>query len=429
MNLNQIQALLETLPDQQIMQYAQGSNPQVPQVLAQMEAMRRSDLRKSEAMQGSGMKSGGVVRKFAEGGAVSRETEEERARRRLEERRNSREVGGWANQKQLPPAPLAAGIGALVPASTKIAPAVDQPMPRPPAPVQPQATGIAPLAPKEVVASVPVEPQKAVAMPGATTNPSATPEVLAKVSQAADVEANKFADQYRSIFAERADLRESGRSNKPNPDADRQQAFYYALAKFGATLATTGIWAQAGDTGLEAFRSELEKSKAKQEEFRKESLQIGLSALDDKLAALGIDEKERQRMRDEAQKAIENKRADRALDINQEQVRNTAAFQKGQLRIQGKLAEAKTAGGTSAGLGSLKASDINTATARVDAMLKEDPKYQMLMFKNPAQADAIRAQKINEQVDALRRGLGGGSPFEGQGAAAPSGVIDFNSLK
>jgi hypothetical protein len=422
MNLNQVQALLETLPDEQIMQYAQGSNPQVPQILAQMEAMRRSDLRKSKTLQAPGMNSGGIVRKFAEGGVVGLETPEERAKRRLEERRGLRETGGWANQAPLPPLQPtpATGIGALTPA------APPTPMPQPPKPqqmpVQPQSGGVASLAP--------AQPQKSVAPPAATSNPSATPEVLAKVSQAADEQASKFADQYRSIFAERAELRESGRSNKPNPDADRQQAFYYALAKFGATLATTGIWAQAGDVGLEAFRSELEKSKGKQDEFRKESLQIGLTALDDKLAALGIDEKERQRMRDEAQKALENRRADRNLDLKQEEIRNTAAFQKGQLRIQGKLAEAKTAGGTSAGLGSLKASDINTATARVDALLEGDPKYRMLRFEKPAEADAMRARMVNQQVEALRRGLGGEAPFGTQGSAdQQSGVIDFNSLK
>lgn len=501
MNLNQIQALLEKLPDQQIMQYAQGGNPQVPQVLAQMEAMRRQNLRKSETMQEPGMKKGGIVRKYAEGGKVSsaranygnRQAREEAI---LEEAKRNRSeamqepggpayalgniissgIGGLRNiadaitdnpvtrtvgenfrrgselraqrdadiraNEALAQGPTAFQQGqvpaASAPADARAAAALAQgptefqtnPQNIPPevAVSQPPAGGLGNLAPAQTGTTAQGAAMRgsAAVVPGATANPQATPEVLAQVNQAADAQASKFADQYRELFAERAEMRESGRSEKPNAELDRQQAFYYALAKFGATLATTGVWAQAGDVGLEAFRSELEKSKTKQDAFRKESLQIGLAAIDDKLAALGVDEKERARIAAEAQKAIDNRREDRKLDLQQEQIRNTAAFQQGQLKNQAKLVEAKTSGGAS---GNLKGTDINAATARVDAALAKDAKYQMMLFRNPAGASQYRQSMINKQVQGLRRGILGLDPFDTGAAQETDGIIDFSALE
>lgn len=400
MNLNQIQALLETLSDQQIMQYAQGSNPQVPQVLAQMEALRRENLRKSEIMQVPGMKAGGVVRGYAEGGraeAIRKRVSDRLSREKDLQQSDSATESGIA----LLPTPAAKGQPELMSDAYSAqwnrmaqnmapTPSVDPQadaratavLAQGPTPFQLGQTPGAPgqrttppggIADLPVAETAPTSTGPVPVVPGVVANPQATPEVLAKVSQAADAESSKFADQYREIFAQRADLRESGRSAKPNADLDRKQAFYYALAKFGATLATTGVWAQAGDVGLESFRSELEKSKAKQDEFRKESLQIGLAALDDKLAALGVDEKERQRMRDEAQKALENMRENRKLDLQEKQIKQQGEYQKGQLSIQKTLADAR-----SVGVGALKPLTFTDALKQAEDEMKANP----LLLKN-----------------------------------------------
>lgn len=72
MDINKIQSILESLPDQDIARYAQAPSPQVPQVLAQMELQRRATIRQASQMKGApGMFAGGPVRRFEEGGLTA----------------------------------------------------------------------------------------------------------------------------------------------------------------------------------------------------------------------------------------------------------------------------------------------------------------------------------------------------------------------
>lgn len=373
MDFNKIQELLEKLPDQQIMQYAQGSNPQVPQILAQMEAARRENMRKSEVMQGPGimgMYKGGEVRKFNTGGlSESRKKFLDREEEILERAKKKR--GGQmkptsdsfrerAGQVVSDVAGMAkAGLGALIPdaieenfarqqALRNPAAAEDaakqrsyaslmaqaEQMPAPPAtPAAPQPPAVA--APQPPAAPAAPAQQGSQAGIGALGTPQAKPmqgpapavgtgapppEAMQKLAEATDAQSTKFAEAYKSIFADRDAMRQAGQSAAPDADKDRRMAFFYGLAKFGATLATTGVLARAGDTGLEAFRSELEKSKEKQDQFRKESLEIGLAALDDKLKMLGIEQGLSDKEKAEARQALEDMRKDKELKLKEREV-------------------------------------------------------------------------------------------------------------
>lgn len=408
MNYNEIQALLEKLPDQQIMQYAQGGNPQVPQVLAQMEAMRRENLRKSEMMQKpgigavQGMAAGGMVRKFAKGGLTEDEEEESPARRGYREAQEAREKKlerakqnrGQAMQEPGGPAYaignfIKSGVDGLRNIGNAVAgsapmqgimslgqqigenydraqalrdtraadarasqalaqgptpfqmgqePAVSAAPPSPPqAPPPPPALdagqgGIAGLAPEAPAPRAPA--------PAAAPTAQATPEVLAKVEQAKDAQLDKFAQ----IFAQMDEMRKASQGPAPDAELERKRAFYRALSKFGATLATTGIWAQAGDVGLDTFRSELEKSEAKQKEFRKESLQIGLAGLEDKLKLLGYEDAKIKEMKAEAQQMFENDLKTRQVAAQEQQVKQQGEYQRGSLGIQREAARNRYSG-------------------------------------------------------------------------------------
>lgn len=72
MDINKIQSILESLPDQDIAKYAQAPSAQVPQVLAQMELQRRATLRQAAQMKSApGMFAGGHVRRFDKGGLAA----------------------------------------------------------------------------------------------------------------------------------------------------------------------------------------------------------------------------------------------------------------------------------------------------------------------------------------------------------------------
>lgn len=475
MNYNEIQALLEKLPDQQIMQYAQGGNPQVPQVLAQMEAMRRENLRKSQTLQkpgigaAPGMAAGGMVRKFAKGGSTEDEEEEEsparRSYRKSQEAREEKLEKAKQNRGQAMQEPggpayaignfMKSGIDGLRNVGNAVAGSApvqgimslgqqigdnfnnmqamrdtraadmraNQALAQGPTPFQmgqeqaPAAPPQAPPAPPPALdagqggisALAPESAAPKAAPPAGAPAAQATPEVLAKVEQAKDAQLDKFAQ----IFAQMDEMRKSSQGPAPDAELERKRAFYRALSKFGAALATTGIWAQAGDVGLQTFRDEIEKSEAKQREFRKESLQIGLAGLEDKLKLLGYEDAKIKEMKAEAQQMFENDMKRKQVSLQEQQIKQQGEFQRGSLGIQREAARNRY-GGSSQALtyeDALKVAE--DAFAKDPRLAKKQTleQYAMQLYKSdPSRSGILSAGGAN---------IGAGS----------GDVIDFNALK
>lgn len=487
MNFNEIQAILQSLPDQQIMAYAQGQNPQVPQVLAQMESMRRASLRKAQTMapEGLGAAAQEIVPGMAEGGAVEnmrrnytkrQERDEailkEANRKRGEQMRHFddalrqglgafRERAGYVLDDVKGMAK--AGLGALIPdvieenfarqqalrdpkaaqeaartqayeslmaqaeqmqapatsggasgsfemaqgLGSAVTPAMASPTQGPPAPISPTVTGTRPVSPRP-----PAAPQQAAA-------PAEKAQVLDKINQQADQQAAQFA----AIIDQMNLVRDESRPDKPNMDLEKKRAFYRGLSRFGAALATTGIWAQAGDLGLQEYQAQLAQSEAKMRDFKKQSLEIGLAKLDGELKKLGYKQAEIDRIKAEAREAekmdLEKRKVgvlERNAAVNEREAQSNA-------QVRAAQAEAYRRGLGGIGGGTKGVLTYDQAVGNVDAQLKTNP----MLLK---QTGKTREQLIQEELMKSQQYVQGTLGTQAGAGAVPSGnIIDFNSLK
>lgn len=449
----QIQELLKRLPDQQLAPMAQGASPNVNPQDVMMEMNRRAQLRKANEMKPSGIaglsKGGMAKKKYAEGGLASLKAlpinpaylnKEEQLLKDRADRMKAAEMGLSLEEyrARMKTSPEAQRAIDMIPKDTVAQMLADQkkipPMPKTPMPSPeslPPAFAAATAGSNAGIGTLPTTqpttqptPQ---AEPGIPMAKPAQPDprmntAMGNLSEEQLGEINAAKKRYSDIAQQINAVRSQGIGEAPNMEGEKVQAFYKGLLAFGASLATTGVYAVAGKEGVDVFSKSIMASEARKKEFMQKSSEVAIAALESQLAEDKVGEAERARIIKDAREAmklqLDARKSEADLSKTQADTNKTLleskeipADSKSRRRLQEAQADYYESGGSSAA--SSRPKTLMEALEKAGKYYKDsDPGALVGLTEDQKQ------QKIAKAARAMMDGtFGGGSVPEPSSSA------------